>query len=61
MKNYRFIEVCAGGDSLSTGLCKAKFTPLLLNDNYKNYCETLRFNYPDINILDRSMEKLHLS
>lgn len=61
MKNYTFIEVCAGGGGLSTGLCKAGFTPLLLNDNDKNCCETLRLNHHDINILDESMENLDLS
>ena len=61
MKNYTFIEVCAGGGGLSTGLCKAGFTPLLLNDNDKNCCETLRLNHPDINISHEPMENLYLS
>lgn len=30
---YTFIEVCAGGGGLSSGLIKSGFVPLLLNDN----------------------------
>ena len=53
-----FIEVCAGGGGLSSGLIKAGFTPLLLNDNNKDCCETLKLNHPNINIVCGSMDKV---
>ena len=56
-----FIEVCAGGGGLSSGLIKAGFTPLLLNDNNKDCCETLKLNHKDINIIHSSMNDLDLT
>lgn len=53
-----FIEVCAGCGGLSSGLIKAGFTPLLLNDNNKDCCETLKINHPDTNIILSSMDKI---
>jgi len=61
MKKYTFIEVCSGAGGLSKGLCKAGFIPLLLNDNDKSCCETLKLNHPDVNISSDSMETLDLS
>jgi hypothetical protein len=56
-----FIEVCAGGGGLSSGLMKAGFTPLLLNDNNKDCCETLKKTHEGVNIKCCSMEDLDLS
>ena len=53
-----FIEVCAGCGGLSSGLIKAGFTPLLLNDNNKDCCATLKQNHPDTNIILSSMDKI---
>jgi DNA (cytosine-5)-methyltransferase 1 len=53
-----FIEVCAGCGGLSSGLIKAGFTPLLLNDNNKDCCATLKRNHPDTNIILSSMDKI---
>ena len=47
ISKYTFIEVCAGGGGLSTGLIKAGFTPILLNDNNKDCCKTLKHNQHD--------------
>ena len=58
---YTFIEVCAGAGGLSSGLIKAGFTPLLLNDNNKDCCNTLKQNHPDANIICASMETLDLT
>jgi DNA (cytosine-5)-methyltransferase 1 len=58
---YTFIEVCAGGGGLSCGLIKAGFTPLLLNDNNKDCCETLKKNHDNINIICNPMEKIDLT
>lgn len=60
-KIYNFIEVCAGGGGLSSGLIKAGFTPLLLNDNNNDCCKTLKHNHPDVNIICSSMDKIDYS
>lgn len=56
-----FIEVCAGGGGLSCGLIKAGFTPLLLNDNNKDCCETLKKNHIGTNVVCASMDELDLT
>ena len=56
-----FIEVCAGGGGLSSGLIKAGFIPLLLNDNDKNCCETLKNNHKNANVICASMENLDIT
>jgi len=53
-----FIEVCAGCGGLSLGLIKAGFNPILLNDNNKDCCKTLKFNHPDVNVICSSMDKI---
>lgn len=59
-KKPTFIEVCAGCGGLSTGLIKAGFQPLLLNDNSKDCCETLRRAHPNVNVICSSMNDLCL-
>lgn len=61
ISKYTFIEVCAGSGGLSTGLIKAGFTPLLLNDNDKKCCETLKKNHEECNIICSKMEDLDLT
>lgn len=56
-----FIEVCAGCGGLSSGLINAGFTPLLLNDNNKDCCNTLKKNHEGANIICCSMDKLVLT
>ena len=58
---YNFIEVCAGGGGLSSGLIKAGFTPILLNDNNSDCCKTLKHNHPQANIVCGSMDKIDYS
>lgn len=58
---YTFIEVCAGGGGLSSGLIKCGFTPVLLNDNNSDCCKTLRRNHPDANVICGSMDKIDYS
>lgn len=60
-ESYSFIEVCAGGGGLSSGLIKAGFNPLMLNDFDKNCCETLRKNHPGANVVLGSMESIDYS
>ena len=55
---YNFIEVCAGGGGLSSGLIKAGFTPILLNDNNDDCCKTLKHNHPHANVVCGSMDKI---
>lgn len=50
-----FIELCAGAGGLSSGLIQSGFTPLMLNDNNKDCCATLRNNHPDTKIMCCSM------
>ena len=56
-----FIEVCAGGGGLSSGLIKSGFTPILLNDNNNDCCKTLKHNHPDAHIVCSSMDKIDYS
>ena len=46
LMSLNFIEVCAGGGGLSSGLIQAGLSPLLLNDDDKWCCETLKKNHP---------------
>ena len=57
---FTFIEVCAGGGGLSCGLVKAGFVPLMLNDNNKDCCETLKKNHPNTRVICSPMETLNL-
>ncbi len=60
-KNLTFIEVCAGAGGLSSGLIKAGFTPLLLNDNNNDCCKTLKRNHLDSNVVLGCMEDIDFS
>lgn len=65
MSKMNFVELCAGAGGLSSGLIKAGFTPLLLNDIDKWCCETLRKNHcsegTGIEVKCSPMENLDLS
>jgi len=50
-----FIELCAGGGGLSTGLIKCGFNPILLNDNNADCCKTLKHNHVEANVICASM------
>ena len=56
-----FIELCAGCGGLSKGLIYAGFTPILLNDNNKDCCNTLKINHVGVNIFCGSFDELDLS
>ena len=58
---FNFIEVCAGAGGLSSGLIKSGFLPLLLNDNNKDCCETLKKTHAGVNVICSSMENLDLT
>lgn len=57
----RFIEVCAGAGGMSTGLLQAGWTPLLLVDNDRDCCETLRMNHTGIRVLQQDVRSLSVS
>jgi DNA (cytosine-5)-methyltransferase 1 len=56
-----FIEVCAGAGGLSCGLVQSGFIPLLLNDNNKDCCKTLKHNHPNTQIKCCSMDEIDYS
>lgn len=56
-----FIEVCAGAGGLSSGLIHAGLTPVLLNDNNKDCCATLRMNHPGVPVICAPMNELDLT
>ena len=58
--SYNFIELCAGAGGFSKGFINKNFNPLLLNDNDKKCCETLKKNHPNVNIICKNMEELDL-
>ena len=60
VREYTFIEVCAGAGGLSKGFIDSGFTPLLLNDTNKYCIETLKMNHPETNIIKGSMVDLNL-
>lgn len=58
---FKFIEVCAGAGGLSSGFMEAGFTPLMLNEVDKGFCETLRTNHPGVSVVCKDMRELHLT
>ena len=59
-KKYNFIEVCAGCGGLSSGLIEAGLNPILLNDNNKDCCETLKINHANVKIKCCSLTELNV-
>ena len=59
--SLKFIEVCAGAGGLSSGFIEAGFTPLILNEVDKVFCETLRTNHPGVPVICKDMRELHLT
>lgn len=59
---HTFIEVCSGAGGLSQGFIQAGFCPILLNDNDKDCCETLRQNHNDYGdiIIQKDIRQLSL-
>lgn len=55
-----FIEVCAGAGGLSQGFIKAGLKPILLIDNDKDCCKTLKENHKNINIKCEDMKQINL-
>lgn len=58
--SLRFVEVCSGCGGLSQGFINEGFTAVLLNDNDKICCQTLKANHPNVQIECKSMIDLDL-
>jgi len=58
---YNFIEVCAGAGGMSQGFMNAGMKPLLLLDNDRDSCNTLKVNHPGVNVQCISMENIDVS
>jgi len=56
-----FIEVCAGAGGLSHGFITSGFTPILLNDNDKYCCQTLRLNHSGVEVYEGDMNNIDWS
>ena len=59
-KEFTFVEVCAVAGGLSSGFIEAGFKALLLNENHKKCCQTLKKNHNNIDINEGSMIDLDL-
>jgi DNA (cytosine-5)-methyltransferase 1 len=57
---FTFIEVCAGAGGLSHGFTSVGFVPVLLNDVDKHCVNTLRHNYPEVEVFAGSMTDIDL-
>ena len=51
----RFVDLCSGAGGLALGLEQAGFEPVLLLDNRREACETLRANRPGWNVLNADL------
>lgn len=58
---YNSIELFAGAGGTATGLHKAGFTPLLLNEIDKDASATLKLNYPNWNVNNSDIYDLDCS
>lgn len=57
-KKYTLVELFAGGGGLALGLEQAGFQSVLLNENDKWACQTLRLNRPEWNIIEEDIENV---
>lgn len=58
MSPYKAIELFAGAGGTALGMENAGIEHVLLNDNDKHACETLRMNKPNWNVVEGDMRKL---
>lgn len=56
-----FIEVCAGAGGMSLGFTESGMKPVLLIDNDKDSCETLKINHTGVNVQCIDMRTIDLS
>lgn len=58
LRNYKLVELFAGGGGLAIGLEQAGFDTVLLNEWDKHACNTLRHNRPQWNIVEGDISKV---
>ena len=58
--SFTFASVCSGCGGLDEGLIQSGLTPTVFNDINKDCCETLKINYPNVNIVQGSMETVDI-
>lgn len=52
LRDYRSVELFAGGGGLALGMSMAGFKHVLLNEFDKSACNTLRMNHPEWNVVE---------
>lgn len=57
-RNYKLVELFAGGGGLALGMEQAGFDTVLLNEMDKHACNTLRHNRPDWNVIEGDISKV---
>lgn len=58
-RNYKLVELFAGGGGLAIGLEQAGFETILLNELDKHACNTLRHNRPQWNVVEGDISKIN--
>lgn len=57
-REYKLLELFAGGGGLAIGMERAGFESVLLNELDKHACNTLRKNRPDWNVVEGDISKI---
>jgi len=60
-RDYKLVELFAGGGGLALGLEKAGFKSVLLNELDKSACETLRHNRPHWNVIQNDIANVNFT
>lgn len=61
LRKYKSIELFAGGGGLAIGLEKAGLNAIALNELDKDSCQTLRFNRPHWNVIEKDISKVNFA
>lgn len=60
-REFASIELFAGAGGMAIGMERAGFEHVLLNENDKHACSTLRHNRPKWNVIENNVEKVDFS
>ncbi|EGR5566939.1 DNA (cytosine-5-)-methyltransferase [Vibrio cholerae] len=58
LRNYKLVELFAGGGGLALGMEQAGLQSIFLNELDKYACETLRHNRPEWNVVEGDISKI---
>ncbi len=61
LREYKSLELFAGAGGLALGLEKAGFKHVALNEFDKDACNTLRYNFPDTEIIEEDIHSVDFS